>query len=80
MAGIQRMRPNLAEAEKATAKASVDIRSDFEECRNYWLLEYPVLSETTRSIITLSFSRNRTLAALASSWHNTGEDLVGRSF
>jgi hypothetical protein len=25
-------------------------------------------------------SRNRTLAALASSWYNTGEDLVGRSF
>jgi len=46
----------LQEADKATAKASVDIRSDFEECRNYWLLEYPVLSEKTRSIITLSFS------------------------
>src|SRR5580692_8848756 len=46
----------LREAEKATAKASVDVRSDFEECRNYWLQEYPVLSEKTRSIITLSFS------------------------
>jgi TraM recognition site of TraD and TraG len=46
----------LAEAEKATAKASADVRADFEECRNYWLLEYPVLSEKTRSIITLSFS------------------------
>jgi hypothetical protein len=29
---------------------------DFEECRDYWLQEYPVLSEKTRSIITLSFS------------------------
>jgi hypothetical protein len=46
----------LQEADKATAKALVDIRSDFEECRNYWLQEYPVLSEKTRSIITLSFS------------------------
>jgi hypothetical protein len=46
----------LAEAEKATAKASIDVRSDFEECRNYWLQEYPVLSEKTRSIISLSFS------------------------
>ncbi len=46
----------LREAEKATKNASVDIRADFEECRNYWLQEYPVLSEKTRSIITLSFS------------------------
>jgi hypothetical protein len=46
----------LREAEKATAKASDDVRSDFEECRNYWLQEYPVLSDKTRSIITLSFS------------------------
>jgi hypothetical protein len=46
----------LREADKATAKASDDIRSDFEECRNYWLQEYPVLSEKTRSIINLSFS------------------------
>ena len=46
----------LAEAEKATAKASDDVRADFEECKQYWLQEYPVLSEKTRSIITLSFS------------------------
>src|SRR3984957_10421928 len=46
----------LAEAEKATAKASDDVRSDFEECKQYWLQEFPVLSEKTRSIITLSFS------------------------
>jgi hypothetical protein len=46
----------LREADKATAKADDDIRADFEECRNYWLQEYPVLSEKTRSIITLSFS------------------------
>lgn len=46
----------LREADKATAKAADDIRADFEECRNYWLQEYPVLSEKTRSIISLSFS------------------------
>src|SRR5580692_6801105 len=46
----------LREAEKATVKASADVRADFEECKNYWLQEYPVLSEKTRSIITLSFS------------------------
>ena len=46
----------LAEADAATAKAGPDIRADFEECRNYWLKEYPALSEKTRSIISLSFS------------------------
>lgn len=46
----------LAEADKATLKADPEIRSDFEECRNYWLLEFPNLSEKTRSIITLTFS------------------------
>jgi len=46
----------IREADKATAKAGADIRADFEECRNYWLQEYPVLSEKTRSIISLSFS------------------------
>jgi type IV secretory pathway TraG/TraD family ATPase VirD4 len=46
----------LKEADEATKKASADVRSDFEECRNYWLQDYPVLSERTRSIITLSFS------------------------
>ena len=46
----------LREADKATMSASADIRADFEECRNYWLQEYPVLSEKTRSIIALSFS------------------------
>jgi hypothetical protein len=46
----------LDEADKATINAADDVRADFEECRNYWLLEYPVLAEKTRSIITLSFS------------------------
>jgi len=43
-------------ADKITLEASDDIRADFEECRNYWLIEYPTLSEKTRSIITLTFS------------------------
>lgn len=46
----------LREADQKTAKADANLRGDFEECRNYWLQEYPVLSEKTRSIITLSFS------------------------
>ena len=32
------------------------IRADFEECREYWLTEFPNLSENTRSIIVLTFS------------------------
>ena len=46
----------IREADKATTNAHEDLRADFEECRNYWLQEYPVLSEKTRSIINLSFS------------------------
>lgn len=46
----------IAEAEKKLNKADPEIRSDFEECKNYWLREFPVLSEKTRSIIVLSFS------------------------
>ncbi|HVT11815.1 MAG TPA: TraM recognition domain-containing protein [Fimbriimonadaceae bacterium] len=46
----------IREADLATKDAPEDIRKDFEECRNYWFMEYPALSEKTRSIITLSFS------------------------
>jgi hypothetical protein len=46
----------IREADEATKDAETEIRNDFEECRNYWLMEYPSLSEKTRSIITLSFS------------------------
>jgi hypothetical protein len=46
----------LREADAATKDADPDVRADFEECRSYWLQEYPALSEKTRSIITLSFS------------------------
>lgn len=37
-------------------KGDPDTRADFEECRAYWLQEWPSLSEKTRSIIQLSFS------------------------
>jgi hypothetical protein len=46
----------LKEADHATRNAKDDIRADFEECQSYWMQEYPVLSEKTRSIINLSFS------------------------
>lgn len=46
----------LREADLATKNGDADLRADFEECRSYWLQEYPALSEKTRSIITLSFS------------------------
>jgi type IV secretory pathway TraG/TraD family ATPase VirD4 len=46
----------LREAETASANASDEARTDFEECKEYWLKEFPNLSEKTRSIITLMFS------------------------
>ena len=46
----------LHEADHATLLASPGVRADFEECRDYWLIQYPNLSEKTRSIISLSFS------------------------
>ena len=46
----------LREADKVTEKGNADLRHDFEECRNYWLKEYPNVGEKTRGIITLTFS------------------------
>lgn len=46
----------LREADKATAEGDADARAEFEECRNYWLQEWVVLAEKTKSIILLSFS------------------------
>jgi hypothetical protein len=46
----------LQAADEATRTADEDTRADFEECRAYWELEFPKLSDRTRSIITLSFS------------------------
>jgi hypothetical protein len=46
----------IQEAETKLQGAPQDTLDDFEECKNYWLKEYPVLSDRTRSIITLSFA------------------------
>jgi hypothetical protein len=46
----------VAEADKATANGDAEARADFEKCRDYWMQDYPNLSEKTRSIITLVFS------------------------
>jgi TraM recognition site of TraD and TraG len=44
-------------AEKAAMESKDSQRlADYEECRDYWLGEFPNLSEKTRSIITLTFS------------------------
>ena len=46
----------LREADAKTRDAGDDVRADFEECSNYWLQEFPALSDKTRGIIVLSFS------------------------
>jgi len=46
----------IDEADRATTNAHPSARASFEQCRDYWLLEYPNLNEKTRSIITLTFS------------------------
>jgi hypothetical protein len=46
----------IDEADRKTTNADPNARANFEQCRDYWLLEYPNLNEKTRSIITLTFS------------------------
>lgn len=46
----------MEEAAKKLQGANEDLLEDFEECKNYWLREFPSLSDRTRSIIVLSFS------------------------
>jgi hypothetical protein len=46
----------LDEADRTTMNGTPDARADFEECQNYWLQDFPALSENTRSIISLTFS------------------------
>jgi hypothetical protein len=46
----------LEEAEQKMQQAPEDVQTDFEQCKNYWLREFPTLSDRTRSIIVLSFS------------------------
>jgi len=46
----------LDAAEKACLEGDPKKRADYEQCRDYWLMEFPNLNEKTRSIITLTFS------------------------
>ena len=46
----------IAEAERNLQNAPPAVKDDFEECKNYWLREYPAIGEKTRGIIALSFS------------------------
>ncbi len=46
----------IREAERNLQNAPKSEKDDFEECKNYWLKEYPAIGEKTRGIIALSFS------------------------
>jgi type IV secretory pathway TraG/TraD family ATPase VirD4 len=46
----------LDTADRKTTDADPNIRANFEEVRDYWLMDFPNLNEKTRSIITLTFS------------------------
>ena len=45
----------LSQADELTLKASPQIRTDFEQCRNFWLVDFTLLAPKTRSIITMTF-------------------------
>lgn len=47
----------LAKAEAATATGDDDVKADYAECRAYWLDDFANLSEKTRSVITLMFTK-----------------------
>jgi hypothetical protein len=46
----------LKDAGELTLDKSPQVHSDFEHCRNFWLIEFPQIALKTRSIITLTFS------------------------
>lgn len=46
----------IREAEQKLQQAPQSAKDDFEECKNYWLREFPGISDRTRGIILLSFS------------------------
>lgn len=46
----------LSEADKATKDGDPEARADFEECRTYWLQDFPSYSDKTRSSIMLGFT------------------------
>ena len=47
----------LTEAEAATRDGDKEARPDYEECQAYWLEDFAALSEKTRSIIVLMFTK-----------------------
>ncbi len=46
----------LKEADEATKTGDPEARADFEECRKYWILDFPSYSDKTRSSIMLGFT------------------------
>ena len=46
----------LQEADDTTKKAEAEIRADFEECKTYWMQDFPALADRTRSSILLGFT------------------------
>ena len=46
----------LQEADKATENGDPEARADFEECRTYWLTDFPSYSDKTRSSIMMGFT------------------------
>ena len=47
----------LGKAEAATANGDDEVKADYAECRAYWLDDFANLSERTRSVITLMFTK-----------------------
>ena len=47
----------LSQADRTTAGGDAELRADYEECRKYWLEDFASLSDRTRSIITLMFTK-----------------------
>jgi hypothetical protein len=47
----------LEEARKRCVSADPEVQADYAECRAYWLEDFARLSEKTRSIITLMFTK-----------------------
>jgi hypothetical protein len=43
----------IAEADMATQKADPQVRADYEECFDFWMRDWPQISDKTRSIIEL---------------------------
>jgi type IV secretory pathway TraG/TraD family ATPase VirD4 len=47
----------LQEAARTTAGGDEELKADYQECRSYWLDDFANLSDRTRSVITLMFTK-----------------------